>query len=101
MHHFTDTQLVVFLKKYVELAKIGIVINDLQRSGLAYYLFKLFSLIFIKTKTAKIDGAISITRGFKKKELIQYSKGLPDTEHQIKWKWAFRYVWIMQPNRLT
>ena len=51
----------VTINEYVELAKIGIVINDLQRSGLAYYLFKLFSLIFIKTDVAKIDGLISIS----------------------------------------
>ncbi|MFK5974600.1 MAG: methyltransferase domain-containing protein [Flavobacteriaceae bacterium] len=101
MHHFTNTQLVVFLNKFIELGKIGIVINDLHRSTLAYYLFKLFSVIFIKTKHAKIDGLISIRKGFIKSELIAYSKGLPSVTHDIQWKWAFRYVWVMQPYRLN
>lgn len=101
MHHFLDKDLLTFLKKFNELAGIGVVINDLQRSRWAYYLFKLFSLIFIKTKTAQIDGLISISKGFVKSDLIQYSDRLLLVQHEIKWKWAFRYVWIMQPNRLS
>lgn len=100
MHHFTNVQLETFLKKFIELGKIGIVINDLHRSTLAYYLFKLFSLIFIKTKTAKIDGLISISKGFIKSDLLTYTKNLPSVAHQIKWKWAFRYVWVMQPKMI-
>jgi len=101
MHHFVNKDLVQFLEKFNQLARIAVVINDLQRSRLAYYLFKAFSLIFIKTKTAKIDGLISISKGFVKSDLIQYSQHLPNIEHDIRWKWAFRYVWIMQPERHT
>ena len=101
MHHFTDENLPLFLNKFVQLASIGIVINDLHRSGWAYYLFKLFSLIFIKTKTAKVDGLISIRKGFIKSDLIQYAKQLPSVQHEIKWKWAFRYVWVMKTQRLN
>jgi len=101
MHHFVNEDLLQFLKKFNQLAGIGVVINDLHRSRWAYYLFKAFSLIFIKTETAKIDGLISISKGFVKSDLIQYSKSLPEIQHDIRWKWAFRYVWIMQPNRLT
>lgn len=101
MHHFVDSDLLIFLEKFNELARIGVVINDLQRSRWAYYLFKLFSVIFIKTRTAKIDGLISISKGFVKRDLIQYSEKLLHIQHEIKWKWAFRYVWIMQPIRLS
>jgi len=101
MHHFVNRDLLYFLQKFNQLANIGVVINDLHRSRWAYYLFKAFSLIFIKTETAKIDGLISISKGFIKSDLIKYSKSLPEIQHDIRWKWAFRYVWIMQPNRLT
>ena len=101
MHHFSNEQIPLFLSKFTELAKIGIVINDLQRSVLAYYLFKGFSAIFIKTKIAKHDGLISIRSGFKKKDLISFSKDLAHTNHSINWKWAFRYVWVMQTVRLS
>jgi len=101
MHHFENKDLLLFLNKFNQLASLGVVINDLQRSRWAYYLFKAFSLIFIKTKTAKIDGLISISKGFLKSDLVQYSQRLPDVQHDIRWKWAFRYVWIMKPDRLT
>ena len=100
MHHFTDEQVLVFLKKFTQLARYAVVINDLQRSRLAYYLFYLFSSIFIKTKIAKIDGLISIRRAFIKKELQGYSEEIRGTTHSIDWKWAFRYVWILKPNHI-
>ena len=99
MHHFLNHDIPVFLVQFVKLAHIGVVINDLQRSGLAYYLFKVFSLIFIRTKIAKHDGLVSIQSGFKKQELMTFSKDLPSTRHKITWKWAFRYVWVMQTQR--
>ncbi|WP_297702430.1 methyltransferase domain-containing protein [uncultured Eudoraea sp.] len=101
MHHFSNQQIPLFLSQFTKLAKIGVIINDLQRSVLAYYLFKGFSAIFIKTKIAKHDGLISIKSGFKKQDLISFSKNLPNTTHTINWKWAFRYVWVMQTAQLS
>jgi len=98
-HHFTNEQLPTMLTQFARLSKIGFVNNDLHRSPIAVVLFKLFRRVFIKSKIAKIDGLISICSGFKKRELIELSKQLPQMHHKIKWKWAFRYVWIMQPNR--
>ena len=96
MHHFKNKEIPVFLCQFVKLAGIGVIINDLQRSTIAYYLFKCFSLIFIRTKIAKNDGLISIKSGFFKRELQAFAKQLPDQKHDIRWKWAFRYVWIIQ-----
>jgi ubiquinone/menaquinone biosynthesis C-methylase UbiE len=101
MHHFSNEQIPLFLSQFTKLANIGVIINDLQRSALAYYLFKGFSAIFIKTKIAKHDGLISIKSGFKKQDLISFSKDLPNTTHTINWKWAFRYVWVMKTARLS
>jgi len=99
MHHIPEEEMAIFLKKLTEMARIGVIINDLQRSRLAYYLFKLFSAIFIKTKIAKNDGLVSIRSGFQKKELLRYSIGLPQLVHSIRSKWAFRYVWVMRAKR--
>ncbi|NHF60015.1 methyltransferase domain-containing protein [Flavobacteriaceae bacterium TP-CH-4] len=98
-HHFTNTQLEILLAQFARLADMAVVNNDLHRSRLAFYLFKAFSAVFIKTETARIDGLISIRKGFKKRDLVALSKKLPQMLHHIQWKWAFRYVWIMQPKR--
>ncbi len=101
LHHFDNDTIIELLPRFLEIATIGIVINDLQRSVLAYYLFKLFSLIFIKTKIAKIDGLISIKRAFKKSELKAFAKLYPEAIHTIQWKWAFRYLWVLQKPEKT
>lgn len=96
LHHFKQEDIPKFIRRFASMAKLGVVINDLHRSGLAYYLFRAFSTIFIKTHTAKADGLTSITRGFKRKELEHFATNLPGTVHEITWRWAFRYQWIIK-----
>lgn len=96
LHHFTDEGVVEFVNRFVEIANLGVVINDLERSPVAYYLFKAFSLFFIKTEIAKKDGLLSIRRAFIKKELLYFADQVTNASHYIKWKWAFRYAWVLQ-----
>lgn len=96
LHHLSDTDVVQFVKRFNQIASLGVVINDLQRSSIAYYLFTVFSLFFIKTEIAKKDGLLSIQRAFTKRELWAYAEKVKDTFHCIKWKWAFRYVWVLK-----
>ena len=95
LHHFTNQQIEDLLIPIVNKVRIGVVINDLHRSRSAYYLFKVIS-IFIKNPMVKKDGAVSVLRGFKKTELIVISNKLKDTVSSIRWKWAFRYQWIIK-----
>ncbi|MEJ1221823.1 methyltransferase domain-containing protein [Sediminicola sp. 1XM1-17] len=99
MHHFGDSQIPIFLKQFVKLANLGVVVNDLQRSRMAYYLFKMFSVIFIKTEIGKLDGLISIKSGFKRQELLAFAQNIPHAYHSVQYKWAFRYLWLMRTNR--
>ncbi|MEM9362112.1 MAG: methyltransferase domain-containing protein [Bacteroidota bacterium] len=99
MHHFGEERIEAFLRQFVTLAKVGVVINDLQRSKLSYTLFKIFSFFFIRTQVAKVDGLISISKGFRKDDLWKLAKNIPNVMHRIEWKWAFRYVWIMDVNQ--
>jgi SAM-dependent methyltransferase len=94
-HHFSDLEIERLLIPAVHKARIGVVINDLHRSRAAYYLFKGLCF-FIKNPMVKKDGAISVLRGFKKNELISFSKRLKDAISTIHWKWAFRYQWIIK-----
>jgi len=95
LHHFSSQKVEQLLISTVNKAKTGVIINDLHRSRAAYYLFKGLC-IFIKNPMVKKDGAISVLRGFKKNELITFSKKLKDTVSSIHWKWAFRYQWIIK-----
>lgn len=95
LHHFKNEEIEGMLGSLAEKASTGIVINDLHRSSTAWYLFRFIS-IFISNPMVRKDGAISVLRGFKKKELVNMSKKIKDTTSSIHWKWAFRYQWIIK-----
>lgn len=95
-HHFKDEELKSLLKNLVTNASIGVVINDLHRHRLAYYLFKLIGL-FVKNKMVREDGLTSILRAFKRKDLEKLSTEIK-AKASIRWKWAFRYQWILTKN---
>ena len=95
LHHFEDRQIIKLMSLFRRNATIGIVINDLHRSALAYHLFQVFSRIAGMGKMAKEDGLVSILRGFKRKEIEQLSRKLNFNQYTLRWKWAFRYQWII------
>ena len=96
LHHFKDAEIIKLVSVFYENANIGIVINDLQRSALAYRLFQVLCFVFRLNKMSKEDGLVSILRGFKKEELEEFSKKIHLKKYFIKWKWAFRYQWIIE-----
>lgn len=95
LHHFSDSEIKELMKTFSEIAKIGVVINDLQRSKTAYYLFKAFCAAFDIREINRKDGLTSILRSFKKQDLVEYGNDLPVKQQEINYKWAFRYQWIL------
>jgi 2-polyprenyl-3-methyl-5-hydroxy-6-metoxy-1,4-benzoquinol methylase len=94
LHHFKEDELLSLLEPMLKKAKLGLIINDLHRHKLAYYLFKLLC-ITISNKTIIEDGLTSVLRGFKSGELKAISEQLK-ANYQIRWKWAFRFQWILK-----
>ncbi len=95
LHHFSNEEIENMLDLLNQNASIGIVVNDLHRSKLAYRLFEGVCYVFNLNKMSKNDGLVSILRGFKKSELVHFSKKLNLNNYSINWKWAFRYQWII------
>ncbi|MFV5689959.1 methyltransferase domain-containing protein [Flavobacterium sp. ZT3R25] len=99
LHHFKENEIVYLLNIFSANSKIGIVINDLQRSAVAYRLFQALCFVFRLNDMSRKDGLISILRGFKKEELINFSQKLNFSNYKIHWKWAFRYQWIIKKTK--
>ena len=95
LHHFKEEEIIKLLSVFKTNAKLGIVINDLQRSSISYRLFQALCFFFRLNDMSREDGLVSILRGFKKPELEQFSKKLQFKNYSIEWKWAFRYQWII------
>ena len=97
LHHFNEEEIHALLSSLSNKASIGIVVNDLQRSEIAYGLFKLLGIV-ISNYMIKQDGLTSILRSFKREDLVQISKEL-NLKSQIRWKWAFRYQWLIRTGK--
>ncbi len=96
LHHFKDDEIIQLMTVFNTNSRVGIVINDLHRSALAYRLFQVLCFVFQLNAMSREDGLVSILRGFKKEELVNFSKKLNFTNYKIQWKWAFRYQWIVK-----
>ncbi|WP_240032189.1 methyltransferase domain-containing protein [Psychroflexus aestuariivivens] len=94
LHHFKDEWIEKLIPILHSKAKIGLVINDLHRHKMAYFLFKLYCKLFVNSDIAKKDGLTSILRGFKSQDFEDFAKTL-NFNHHVKWYWAFRYQWII------
>ena len=96
LHHFIDKDILYLMNLLTTSANVGVVINDLQRSAVAYRLFQLICFVFQLNTLSREDGLTSILRGFKKRELAHFSKQLGLKTYSINWRWAFRYQWIIK-----
>jgi len=95
LHHFKDDEILSLLTGFRKQASMGIVINDLHRSKLAYYLFIAVCKVFKLNAMSKADGLVSILRGFKMNEMRNYADELNIENYILRWRWAFRYQWII------
>ena len=100
LHHFIDEDIIKLLQHYKGAAKMGLVVNDLQRSATAYRLFTALCYVFKLNHMSKQDGLTSILRGFKREDLLRYSTILKLKNFTINWKWAFRYQWIINTAQI-
>lgn len=98
LHHFKEDEIIQLMTVFDSNSRIGIVINDLHRSVVAYRLFQALCFVFRLNDMSREDGLVSILRGFKKNELVHFSKKLKLSNYKIQWKWAFRYQWIIRKN---
>lgn len=99
LHHFKEDEIIYLLNVFHTNSTIGIVINDLHRNAIAYRLFQALCFVFQLNEMSREDGLTSILRGFKKEELINFSKKLSFENDKINWKWAFRYQWIIKKDQ--
>ena len=96
LHHFKNEDILKLLASFARKSSLGFVINDLHRSALAYHLFKIICFIFRLNSMSREDGLISILRGFKREDFLLFSSLLHFHNYRLKWKWAFRYQWIVK-----
>lgn len=95
-HHLNNQELLELFRYLKSYARVGFVINDLQRSPISYYSVWFLTRLLNGTVLSKHDGPISVLRAFNRYELYQllYQSGLKNIS--IKWRWAFRYLVVVK-----
>jgi len=69
LHHFSESELVKLLTFWKKQNAKALLINDLQRTPMAYYGFRIISRLLNFSPMATFDGAISVLSGFTHREL--------------------------------
>jgi len=90
-HHFDEhtlDQLVVNLKSQ---NNKWLIINDLHRHYVPYYLILFATQLLSNSSMVKNDAPLSVLRGFKKHELARIPKKA-SVNYQITWHWPFKWL---------
>ena len=90
-HHFDDDQLVKLIKRMCYLTRQAIIINDLDRSPIAYYSIKVITSVFSKSYLVKYDAPLSVARALTRSEWYNILQRAGIHQFQIKWMWAWRW----------
>lgn len=94
-HHFDDEELVKLVSRMYQLATGYVIINDIHRHWLAYYLIKYITAVFSKTFIVRYDAPLSVARSLTRAEweIILAKAGIK--KYTIKWMWAWRWQIII------
>jgi ubiquinone/menaquinone biosynthesis C-methylase UbiE len=90
LHHFTEADAVVILRRIGELARVGYVVNDLRRNRTAIWLSKVMARTIITNPIARFDAPASCERAFSVEELRRMAKRAGLENFQIRNHPVFR-----------
>lgn len=99
-HHLSDEEIIDTLKKCYSIAKKGIIINDLHRDPLALIGFGILGPLLLPNRRVIYDGLVSIQKGFKRKDWINYLEKarIPLERCSIKWHWPYRWIVMIRTS---
>ena len=89
-HHFSADELQVLLAEWSRVARLGIVINDLRRSAIAFLGITVLTWFFSRSPMVRNDGPLSVRRSFQKGELENITAGYGRVS--ISRHWAYRWL---------
>jgi len=96
-HHFPASELPEIMRQLAGVARLGVVVNDLQRHGLAWLAIWLATRLLSRNRMIRNDAPLSVRRGFRAADLdhLRAAPGLGQLTYT--WRPFFRYL-IMLPG---
>ncbi len=96
LHHFPGKSAAQAIQKMFELARWGVVVNDLHRHFVAWASIKLLTGLFAKSRLVRNDGPLSVRRSFTREDLFALCReaGVPAPE--LAWRPMFRWRMLIR-----
>jgi len=92
LHHFEDDTIVDLLADMQRIAADELLVSDLHRHVLAYAGIWTIGHVLPVSPMFKMDGPISVRKGFTRFDLEQYAEAAHLLTPTIRWQWAFRWM---------
>lgn len=92
LHHLTEDRAAELLSKMSRLARCAVIVSDLERRALPYYVFKTFSRFFTISPMSRADGLTSFKQSYRKEELELIAGRAGLESYSVERRWPFRLV---------
>lgn len=102
LHHFSDDQIVPLIKQMADRASRLMLIEDLLRSRLSYYIVWLGVRLLTRCRVVHIDGPLSVKAAFSQQEMRNFLNRAELTTASLQKHWPERMLIHWQaPNKQT
>jgi SAM-dependent methyltransferase len=91
-HHFDEAGVAAILREMNRVARRGIFVIDLHRHPLAYYFYTTVGRLFLRNRLTRKDGALSILRSFKPRELATLARAANLPNAKVRRHFPYRLV---------
>jgi ubiquinone/menaquinone biosynthesis C-methylase UbiE len=96
-HHFKDEQVITILRELTRVARRRIFVIDLHRHPVAYYFYTTVGHLFLHNRLIREDGALSILRSFRPRELLQLAQRAGLEDASVERRFPYRLVLAASP----
>ena len=97
-HHFKNPDIITILRELSRVSSRGIYVIDLRRHPIAYYFYTTIGRLFLHNRLIREDGALSILRSFKPKELASLAERAGLKHIEVTRRFPYRLVLSSQKN---
>jgi ubiquinone/menaquinone biosynthesis C-methylase UbiE len=91
-HHFVELEIINILREMSRVARRRIFVIDLHRHPVAYYFYTTIGKLFLHNRLLREDGALSILRSFKRRELRELAEQADLREARVERYFPYRLV---------
>ncbi len=95
LHHFTEQQSIELLSQMKKRARCSVIVDDLRRTGLGWWLAKLGCHLLSRSPVVHFDGPQSVRAAFTESEAVQLAEqaGLQRATVRVHWPERFLLRW--------